>query len=82
MLDIFRRYLSVTFFSLVSLTWTTHRLSTVRNAHVVAVVQDGKIVQRGTHDELMAVKGTYRKLGMSLRPSLLSALLLWVLGVS
>jgi ABC-type bacteriocin/lantibiotic exporter with double-glycine peptidase domain len=45
-----------------------HRLSTVRNAHCVCVIQDGTVVQRGTHDDLMQVKGPYRKLGTRRRP--------------
>jgi ATP-binding cassette subfamily B protein len=39
-----------------------HRLSTVQNADVIMVMNNGKIVQQGTHDELMAQKGLYRKL--------------------
>ena len=39
-----------------------HRLSTIRNAHEIAVVLDGKITERGTHDELMAAGGTYKDL--------------------
>ena len=39
-----------------------HRLSTIRNADVILVVDDGKIVERGTHAELMAKKGTYWQL--------------------
>ncbi|KAF1315251.1 Multidrug resistance protein abc superfamily, partial [Globisporangium splendens] len=34
-----------------------HRLSTIRNADVIAVTQDGAIVEQGTHDELMRVPG-------------------------
>ena len=34
-----------------------HRLSTVQNADVVCVVDDHKIVERGTHEELMAISG-------------------------
>jgi len=37
--------------------------STVRNASRVLVVQNGAIVEQGTHDELMATGGIYRKLG-------------------
>jgi subfamily B ATP-binding cassette protein MsbA len=39
-----------------------HRLSTVRNADVIAIVEGGRIVERGTHDELLAHEGTYRRL--------------------
>ena len=39
-----------------------HRLSTVRNADTIVVLDTGKIVQQGTHDELMAQPGIYRDL--------------------
>ena len=39
-----------------------HRLSTVRNADLILVVKDGKIVEKGTHKELMAAKGPYFRL--------------------
>ncbi|MDR0443856.1 MAG: ABC transporter ATP-binding protein/permease [Treponema sp.] len=39
-----------------------HRLSTIRNADVILVVDDGKIIERGTHKELMAAGGHYHKL--------------------
>ena len=39
-----------------------HRLSTVRNADQIIVLDTGKIVQRGTHEELMEQPGTYRDL--------------------
>ncbi|KAK4496175.1 hypothetical protein PRZ48_012155 [Zasmidium cellare] len=36
-----------------------HRLSTVRNADVIFVVEDGKIAEQGTHDELFSLRGRY-----------------------
>ncbi len=39
-----------------------HRLSTIRNADEIAVVIDGQIKERGTHDQLIAENGTYKKL--------------------
>ena len=39
-----------------------HRLSTVKNADVILVVKDGKIIERGRHDELMKAKGHYYRL--------------------
>ena len=36
-----------------------HRLSTIRNADIILVVHDGKIIERGTHDELIKQRGTY-----------------------
>lgn len=39
-----------------------HRLSTVRNADLILVVRDGKIVEQGTHTELIRLKGYYHEL--------------------
>ena len=36
-----------------------HRLSPIRNADIILVVHDGKIIERGTHDELIKQRGTY-----------------------
>ena len=39
-----------------------HRLSTIRNADIILVVKDGKIIEQGTHKELLAQKGYYHDL--------------------
>jgi subfamily B ATP-binding cassette protein MsbA len=39
-----------------------HRLSTIQHADEIVVIQKGKIIERGTHGELMAKKGFYKKL--------------------
>ena len=41
-----------------------HRLSTLRDAHSLAVIHEGKVVESGTHDELMRLKQEYHKLFM------------------
>ena len=42
-----------------------HRLSTIRNANQVIALKDGMIIERGTHEELLAARGFYYDLYMS-----------------
>ncbi|MBN1247700.1 MAG: ABC transporter ATP-binding protein, partial [Anaerolineae bacterium] len=42
-----------------------HRLSTIRKADCILVINDGEIIERGTHDELMAAQGFYYDLHMT-----------------
>jgi ATP-binding cassette subfamily B protein len=36
-----------------------HRLSTVRNAHAILVIEGGRIIERGSHEDLIEQKGRY-----------------------
>jgi ATP-binding cassette subfamily B multidrug efflux pump len=40
----------------------SHRVSTVKNAHQIIVLKEGAVVERGTHDQLMALQGVYADL--------------------
>ena len=39
-----------------------HRLSTIRNADLILVIEDGHITEQGTHDELLAMNGSYARM--------------------
>ena len=39
-----------------------HRLSTIQNADLIIVLDQGKIIERGTHSELLQLNGAYKKL--------------------
>ena len=39
-----------------------HRLSTVRNADCIMVLEQGQIIERGTHEQLLELKGKYYQL--------------------
>jgi ATP-binding cassette subfamily B protein len=39
-----------------------HRLSTVRNADIILVIEDGHITEQGSHESLLAANGTYKRM--------------------
>jgi ATP-binding cassette, subfamily B, bacterial len=39
-----------------------HRLSTIRSADVIFVIKDGRLIEQGTHDELVRAGGVYAEL--------------------
>lgn len=51
-----------TFFKDRTVVIAAHRLSTVKNAGLIIVLNKGKIVETGTHEELIDLKGSYYNL--------------------
>ena len=48
-----------TFFENRTAVVIAHRLSTVKNAHQIVVLEKGKIIEKGNHQELIKLKGSY-----------------------
>ena len=46
----------------VTIIVIAHRLSTIRTAHAIAVINEGKVLELGTHHELLALQGLYASL--------------------
>ena len=43
---------------------STHRLSTVRNADKILVIEDGRVTEEGTHEELVRLGGSYARMNL------------------
>ena len=52
----------INFFLYICTLVVAHRLSTIKNADEIAVISGGKILEQGTHDDLLLQGGMYKKL--------------------
>ena len=69
-------------YQLTIITSVAHRLATIRDAHTIAVMESGRIVERGTHKDLLKKKGVYRCVLIYIGKAnvLLSSLVIWLIN--
>jgi ATP-binding cassette subfamily B protein len=58
--ELYRRFLDLT--AGLTTVLISHRFSTVRQAHSIAVLDEGRVIEQGSHDELLTLDGTYARM--------------------